>query len=806
VTVHIAPLSPDRPGAGDPPTTADGGLGALTTEKGNLPLDSVDIRAVITGLAAGVEVVEGFHNPFDEPLEATYVFPLPDRAALTAMRMEAADRVIEGTLKERGQAREDYDAAIAAGRRAAIAEEDRPDVFTMRVGNILPGERVTVTLKLSQPLPYEDGAATFRFPLVVAPRYIPGTPLDEPAAGDGVEADTDAVPDASRISPPVLLPGFPNPIRLALSVEIDPAGLPLTEIRSSYGGSASDVLAAEEGAGGRTVVRLRPGRRLDRDFILRLAFARHEAGSLSLVPDDAGEEGTFTLTVMPSGEHRPRPRDVVLVLDRSGSMQGWKIVAARRAAARIVDTLTGEDRFAVLCFDHVVERPADLSDTLVTATDRNRFRAVEHLAGLSARGGTEMLAPLHEAAGLLGDSGRDRVLVLITDGQVGNEDQILARLGPALGGARVHAVGIDRAVNAGFLGRLAAIGQGRFELVESEDRLDEAMEHIHHRIGSPLVTGLSLEADGLEIVPDTVVPGRLGALFPGVPLVISGRWRGDRTGGMAVHGIAADGAPWRRSTPATVAEDRAAVSIWARAHLRELEDRYVTSGSAGLEKRIVDTSLRFGVLCRFTAFVAVDSRVVAAGQDPHRVVQPVEAPDGWGGSADGYGMPMAAPAAMAPGADLAMPMSAGSLPPRPMGRQAGGMPHRGMAARARFGGTLPAESGPTPPLDALSPVRRQARQEADLLIGSATAPDDMRWQMLSDLRTRLEALVVLLKDSGSAEDAFAPLVSLLSDLRSADEPVHTLGISGLWDRTVRVLTEFAGGKPSAKRAFWKKPG
>ncbi|GAA2115696.1 VIT domain-containing protein [Actinomadura alba] len=860
MTVHIAPLFPDRPSAGDPPaTTTDEGMGALTTDKGNLPLDAVDIRAAITGLGAGIEMVQGFHNPFDVPLEATYIFPLPDRAAVTAMRMEAADRVIEGTLKERGQAREDYDAAIAAGQRAAIAEEDRPDVFTMRVGNILPGERVTVTLKLSQPLPYEDDAATFRFPLVVAPRYIPGAPLDEPPAGDGVVRDTEAVPDASRISPPVLLPGFPNPIRLELSVEIDPAGLPLTEIRSSYGGPATDMpttgtpttgtpatgmLAAEDGEGGRTVVRLRPGQRLDRDFILRLGFARQEAGSLTLVPDETGDEGTFTFTVMPSGEHRPRPRDVVLALDRSGSMQGWKIVAARRAAARIIDTLTGEDRFAVLSFDHVVQRPAGLPDTLVTASDRNRFRAVEHLAGLSARGGTEMLGPLAEAAGLLGDSGRDRVLVLITDGQVGNEDQILAHLAPALGGTRVHAVGIDRAVNAGFLGRLASIGQGRFELVESEERLDEAMERIHHRIGAPLVTGLTLEADGLEVVPGTVAPGRLGALFPGVPLVISGRWRGGLTGAtadartdatagtgtvaMAVRGVTADGAQWRRSAPGTVVTDRAAVSIWARAHLRELEDRYVTSGSERLEKRIVDTSLRFGVLCRFTAFVAVDSRVVAAGQDPHPVVQPVEMPDGWGRSQQAPAMPMAAgalPATFGSAPDAAfavdymasevgiqgMPAPGGSPPAplgRPMGRPGGGSGYRGgRSPRGRTGGTLSDRSGISASApDPLSFARQQARQEVELLTGSATAPDDLRRQMLSDLRTRLDALIILLEDSGVAEEAFAPLVELRSELRSAEETFHTLGTAELWERTVRVLTEFADGGPPARRAFWKRQG
>jgi len=179
--------------------------------------------------------------------------------------------------------------------------------------------------------------------------------------------------------------------------------------------------------------------------------------SLTFTPDADGDEGTFRLTVLPPTSAAPaRPRDVVLVLDRSGSMGGWKMVAARRAAARIVDTLTKDDRFAVLTFDHTIDRA---HAGLAPATDRNRYRAVEHLARVEARGGTEMLAPLTEGLGLLTDKGRDRVLVLVTDGQVGNEDQILARAGKALSGIRVHTVGIDRAVNAGFLGRRGERGQ-----------------------------------------------------------------------------------------------------------------------------------------------------------------------------------------------------------------------------------------------------------------------------------------------------------------------------------------------------------
>src|SRR5262249_20342826 len=206
---------------------------ALPTPRGRLPLKALEVHARIDGLLADVTVEQTFVNVLGEPLEATYIFPLPDRAAVTQFEMRAGGRVIEGVLKERGAARRDYDQAIEHGYRAAITEEERPGVFTMRVGNLMPGDVATVRLTLAGPLIYDMGEVTFRFPLVVAPRYIPGFPLDGPSVGDGVAADTDAVPDASRITPPVLLPGVPNPVRLSLSVELLPSALAVADLRSS---------------------------------------------------------------------------------------------------------------------------------------------------------------------------------------------------------------------------------------------------------------------------------------------------------------------------------------------------------------------------------------------------------------------------------------------------------------------------------------------------------------------------------------------------------------------------------------------
>ncbi|HUH02052.1 MAG TPA: VIT domain-containing protein, partial [Kofleriaceae bacterium] len=476
------------------PPVDDGCFGSLSTARGHLPLEAMAIDARITGLVASVELQQTFVNTLDEAIEATYIFPLPDRAAVTRFRLQVGERLVEGRIAERGQARLDYEQAITAGHRAAITEEERPGTFTMRVGNLMPGDRAVVRLSLTGPLPIEDGEVTFRFPLVVAPRYMPGTALGGTDVGQGVAHDTDAVPDASRISPPILLPGYPNPVRLSLRVDLDSAGLPMRELRSSLHS------VCETGTGNRRRVELQPGERLDRDFILRFRVGDDAVRtSLVLAPDAEGDEGTFMLTLVPpSREVEPqKPRDVIFVLDRSGSMGGWKMVAARRAAARMVDTLNDADRFAVYAFDDRLETPpAFAGDDLVQASDRNRFRAVEFLATLEARGGTEMAHPLGRAAQRLagGYDERDRILVLVTDGQVGNEDQIVKSLGTKLKNVRVFTLGVDRAVNEGFLRRLAVLGGGACELVESEDRLDEVMDRIHRRIATPIITEVTIEA------------------------------------------------------------------------------------------------------------------------------------------------------------------------------------------------------------------------------------------------------------------------------------------------------------------------
>lgn len=808
--------------------TEDDGLGCLRTEHGNLPLEVVDVRAAITGLVSSIELTQGFRNPHPEPLEATYIFPLPPRAAVTALRMVADGRVVEGLLKERAEARTDYDQAVAEGKRASIAEEERPGVFTMRVGNIMPGEQVQVHLTLAGSLSYEDGEATFRFPLVVAPRFIPGAALAGEQVGDGVASDTDAVPDASRISPPVLLPGFPNPIALSVQVDVDPAGLPLSGVASTL-----HATAIKHGRTGLRV-RLAPGDRADRDFLLRLRFAEEDAICTSLVvrPDDSkdgnGRGGTFALTVLPPAAEIPTERDVVLVLDRSGSMGGWKMVAARRAAARIVDTLGLTDRFAVLAFDNVVSTPPSLPEGLVEASDRNRFRAVEFLAAVDARGGTQMLDPLTRATNLLsGESDRDRVLVLVTDGQVGNEDQLLRELASGLAGVRVHTVGIDRAVNEAFLQRLAG-PTGRYELVESEERLDEAMKHIHRRIGAPLVTGLQLASAGLSIDEESLAPAPLPDLFEGAPVVVTGRYTGRPTGAVAVT----SDRDWQTTVEATPSDNRGLAALWARARIRDLEDRYVvgTSDQAGLEKQIVDTSLTYTVLSRFTAFVAIDQRVVNESGTVHRVTQPVDLPSGWDtaptaeplfGSAAPMARGMTFAAASYAGAPPA-PAAPGGAPPR--GAQAERMPAPAMDSFA--GATDPGPSGaPTPkaaprrrpvltlpPPQVFEPPAPPAPRPMDMVSFALTELRKLQDEANLDVWTRLERLKELAgriqfqadywKKTAEPEDFLRNLLFLAEKLLVPTENPNRA--DSMWFFAVATLETVSLPKPPPRSTFWKR--
>jgi len=360
---------------------------------------------------------------------------------------------------------------------------------------------------------------------------------------------------------------------------------------------------------------------------------------------EAPGDGTFSLVVFPpklAKEARP-PRDVVFLLDRSGSMGGWQIAAARRAIARSLDTLSSDDRVAVLAFDSVLDQMHE-SPSLIPATDRNRWSILEWLGTIKARGGTEMELALKAGLALLkrprkkkgepkptaSDApARDPILVLVTDGQIGDEDRVLARLVKSLGATTLHVVGIDTSANAGLLTRLADSSGGTHDIVESEDRLDEVMDRIQERLVAPIVTDVRLEGDGIEILDDSVVPAKRPSLFPGVPLVLRGRVKGVGAGNVTIRGKKQGGSTWRVAVTPHRSQAPGLGALWARGRLQHLSDVYAVGDhgdSEVLERRIVDLSTGFGVLCKFTAVVAIDPRLPEKPIEAstlRQIVQPV---------------------------------------------------------------------------------------------------------------------------------------------------------------------------------------
>ncbi len=603
------------------------GLGALSTPQGNLPLKRVEVHTRIAGVIAHITLKQTFKNTLRIPLEATYIFPLPMRAGVHRFTMEVGGRIIEGVLQEREQARREYEQALRQGHRASIAEEERPNVFTIRVGNIMPSEEAHITLEMAMPLEVQDGEVTYQFPLVVAPRYISGIPLDGDSVGDGVVPDTDEVPDASRITPPVLLPGFPNPVQLAFTVEIDPCGATLHDLRCSLHKNAT--LTETDGI---YWIELQPGERLNRDFILRYRIAEEHLKAFAVLsPDEHDPEAGTLMTVITA----PRvdttlttPRDIVVVLDRSGSMDGWKMECARRATTRIIESFHSQDRFALMVFDNVVEL---YKPTLEPATDRERHQATMWLANVYARGGTHLRTALHHAFQILSNKREQAVgiIVLVTDGQVGNEGAILHDAQQAE--VIIHTVGIDEAVNEALLKLLAERTGGSCALVESEERLDEALDDIRLRLGAPALTDIELNTQGFRIVPDTLLPTAPRVLYQGSTLILLGRYEGTPNSPKIVVTAKDDeGDPWQVELTPEMKAHPALTPVWARAMVRELQERYFQRPNTELEQKIVDLSLAYSVLSRFTAWLAVDrSEIVNPEGRVHRIVQPVELPSGW---------------------------------------------------------------------------------------------------------------------------------------------------------------------------------
>lgn len=609
-----------------------------------LPLVLVDVQAKVCDRVSSVSVRQVFANPYSEFLEAVYIFPLSPGAAVHSVNMKIDQRRVKAQMKERGQARADYAAGVQAGHQAALMEQERDDVFTITVGNVPPGKEVEIEIVYNERLSYFDSGRTeIRLPLVVAPRYIPGHDLGRESTGLGVALDTNRVPDASRISPPRLAPGVDPDIKLSLSVEI----VDLSETAEISDLSCSQhATKLKLAAGGIKVSLARQDEALNRDFVLQWRISgEHMRSSLLTYKDEDGQNYGM-LSLFP-----PAPkgfvgvgRDVVFVLDRSGSMEGIKMTSAVRACSILLNSLGPRDRFNVVAFSYVNEwmlSSDGAADPFLFADETGLFKGEEFLRKINAVGGTELGAALEESLNVLSRRrNRDRLplLVVLTDGEVGQESEVLKVVQRTIGDTRLFAVGIDTAANEGVLRRLANLGGGTSACVQPGTSLEEALSAIAREIGEPLITRVEVLDNEAKVERSSLAPSTIPDLFAGRASMAF--FKLDGKGKVQVTGTSADGSRYEQKLKAVAVDMPAIAQLWAKARISDLEDSYRIAGSdrERIKQEIISLALRHSVLTRFTAFVAVDeSQVVNAKGHQMTVVQPVSMPQDW--SEDSWSMP-----------------------------------------------------------------------------------------------------------------------------------------------------------------------
>lgn len=614
---------------------ADVESGALllnSTEPGKYvpaPLLATDVQIDVTGPLARARVTQHFINPGDGWVEGKYVFPLPENSAVDTLKMVIGTRVIEGQIKEKQEARQIYEEARADGRRASLVEQQRPNVFTNSVANIGPRETIVVQIEYQQTVRQDGDAFSLRFPMVVAPRYVPmsATPqLVDFKPGEGGWGEI--LPPEAPLDleqPPVLHPdmGKINPVSLAISLD---AGFALGTVESAH----HEISLTRDGARKAKLTLAEELTPANKDFELVWKPAAASAPAAALFRERVGDEDyILVMLTPPAGQTLPKakPREIILVIDNSGSMSGPSMVQAKQSLLWALDRLTPDDTFNVIRFDHTM---TVLFPQAVAAHGENLDVARRYVRGLSAQGGTEMLPALK--ASLIdpnaNDNSRLRQVVFLTDGAIYNERELFTEITNNLGRSRIFTVGIGSAPNSYFMARAAEAGRGTFTHIGNETQVAERMSVLFDKLQHPVMTDIAASwPDGRNTQS---WPNPVPDLYKGEPIVLSARMP-NAEGTLTLKGQLA-GAPWEIRLPLDAGETRPGIGkLWARRKIEQLEaDARIEGDWQKHDGDILKTALGHHLVSRLTSLVAVD--VTPARPDGAPLTSrdmPVNLPEGW---------------------------------------------------------------------------------------------------------------------------------------------------------------------------------
>jgi Ca-activated chloride channel family protein len=594
-----------------------------TAEPRVFPLAKTEVKAEVSGDIVSTWVTQRFQNPFNERIEAVYVFPLPNHAAVDAMEMRIGKRTVKADVKRRAEAQATYDAAARRGQHAALLEQERPNIFTFSVANVDPGGEIEVKLHFFELAKYEKGTYEMVFPTVVGPRYIPGRALPGANQGTGTRRDTDRVTDASRISPPYVPPATRSGHAIAISVHLD-AGAPIEAIESP----AHEIDASQASASVRDVKLRDKAEIANRDFVFRWRLAAPElrAAAFSFKSD---KDGYVALLVEPKHDPQPAdiaPRELVFLLDTSGSMRGAPLATATAACNRALSSMNPSDTFQIIDF---ADTASAFAPQPLPNNPENVRRAREYLAHLQGSGGTNQLAGIHAALSAKGDERRLRYVVFMTDGYIGNEREVIQLVSREIGGARIFGFGIGSSVNRFLLDEVSLVGRGASEYLRPNEESHELVERFYERIAQPYLTDIQLDWGTLKVT-DTL-PGRIPDLHASQPLVVFGRYEVSGVGTVTIRGRLGGRAFEQKlevKLPDAPGGNVAIGRVWAREKIAQLSREEKQAGSR--EQEITKVALEHHLVSQYTSLVAVDDAPDQRRTNafPLLVTQPSESPEG----------------------------------------------------------------------------------------------------------------------------------------------------------------------------------
>jgi Ca-activated chloride channel homolog len=574
-------------------------------------LEATQVHADVSGVIADVTVEQTYRNGGTVPINARYVFPASTRAAVHAMQFTLGTKRVVAKIKEREQAKRDYDDAARSGKTASLLEQERPNVFTMSVANILPGDRVVVQLRYSELLVPTDGVYQFVYPTVVGPRYKGRTP----AAPDGSD---------EFVASPFLRLGDTPPTTFAIDVAVS-TGVPIAQLRCT---THKVDIAWEDQSMARVALVPNQGFTGNRDFILDYELAGQQIQS-GLLLYEGPTENHFLLMVQPPSRVKQEEipaREYVFVLDVSGSMYGFPLDTAKALISDLISHLRPTDTFNVVLFsgDSLLMSPRS-----VPATAENVERAIRVISAERGGGGTELLPALQLVNALPRAPHVSRSVVVLTDGYIAQERGAFELIAQNLDHTNLFAFGIGSSVNRYLIDGLARVGQGEPFVVTSPAQAALEAQRFRRYIESPVLTEVAVKFHGFNAYD--VEPAKQPDLFAERPIVVFGKWRGARTGEIEVAGRSVSGKFEKKLQVARVAsrnENEALPQLWARSRIARLSDFAVEDEDSETVRQVTELGLQYSLLTKYTSFVAVLEQIRNPGGNAANVDQPQPLPAG----------------------------------------------------------------------------------------------------------------------------------------------------------------------------------